>query len=286
MNLWEKIAYEYSKGNSAIRQIIIINLAAFIFTILVGFIARLSGFSAGSLLDYFYIPSNLGVLLIRPWTLVTNVFFHAGFWHVVGNMILLYFIGRILEDFMSPQRIWTIFIAGGIVGALFFVIAFNVFPEFHEVAKTKKLLGASGGVTAILVATGMFLPRYVVRPFGLFNVEMRWVALFFVFRDLYMFPVSENTGGLFAHIGGAVFGVLFILYIQGKLGFTLPDIEIPKYHRMKVSKPDETQILKNRTSQRSRPNQEQIDAILDKISQSGYDSLTKSEKDILFKASE
>lgn len=286
MNLWDKIVYEYSKGNSAIRQIIIVNLAAFILTILVGFAARLGGFPAVSVLEYFYIPSNIGTLLIRPWTIITNVFFHADFWHVAGNLVLLFFIGRILEDFMSNRQIWTIFISGGIVGALLFVIAFNVFPEFHVVVKTKKLLGASGGVTAILVATGMFLPRYVVRPFGLFDVEMRWVALFFVFRDLYMFPVSQNTGGLFAHMGGALFGVLYILHIQGRLGLKLPNLRnfVPK--NMRVSKPDEILLRKQTTAKKNKPNQEEIDAILDKISQSGYDSLSKHEKNTLFNASE
>lgn len=286
MNLWDKIVYEYSKGNSAIRQIIIVNLAAFILTILVGFAARLGGFSAVSVLEYFYIPSNIGTLLIRPWTIITNVFFHADFWHVAGNLVLLFFIGRILEDFMSNRQIWTIFISGGIVGALLFVIAFNVFPEFHVVVKTKKLLGASGGVTAILVATGMFLPRYVVRPFGLFDVEMRWVALFFVFRDLYMFPVSQNTGGLFAHMGGALFGVLYILHIQGRLGLKLPNLRnfVPK--NMRVSKPDEVLLRKQTVNKANRPNQEEVDAILDKISQSGYDSLSTHEKTTLFNASE
>ena len=286
MNIWDKIVYEYSKGNSAIRQIIIVNLAAFILTILIGFAARLGGFSAGSILEYFYIPSNIGTLLIRPWTIITNVFFHADFWHVAGNLVLLFFIGRILEDFLSNRQMWTIFISGGIIGALLFVVAFNIFPEFHVVVKTKKLLGASGGVTAILVATGMFLPRYVVRPFGLFDVEMRWVALFFIFRDLYMFPVSQNTGGLFAHIGGALFGVIYILHIQGKLGFNLPDFSTLFPIKKGTSKLDEVQIRKQNTAKKNKPNQEEVDAILYKISQSGYDSLSQHEKNTLFKASE
>jgi membrane associated rhomboid family serine protease len=257
MNIWDKIVYEYSKGNSAIRQIIIVNLAAFILTILIGFAARLGGFSAGSILEYFYIPSNIGTLLIRPWTIITNVFFHADFWHVAGNLVLLFFIGRILEDFLSNRQMWTIFISGGIVGALLFV-----------------------------VATGMFLPRYLVRPFGLFDVEMRWVALFFVFRDLYMFPVSQNTGGLFAHIGGALFGVIYILHIQGKLGFNLPDFSTLFPNKKGTFKPDEVHLRKENIAKKNKPNQEEIDAILDKISQSGYDSLSQHEKNTLFKASE
>lgn len=282
MTTWEKIQFEFNKGNSAIRQIIMINLGAFIFTVFVGVIARLSGFAPEELLTYFYIPSNLGKLIIRPWTLLTNIFFHAGFWHLLGNMILLYLIGRILEDFMDFKKIWKIFLYGGISGAMLFVISYNIFPVFNEVVGYKKLLGASGGVTAILVATGTFLPKYQIRPFGLFNVELRWVALFFVFRDLYMFPVSDNTGGLFAHIGGAIFGLIFILNLQGKI--TKPNLNQTSFFWDK--KRDERMRGPIITDKKPKPNQDEIDAILDKISQSGYDSLSKHEKDVLFKASE
>lgn len=282
MTTLEKIQFEFNKGNSAIRQIIMINLGAFIFTVFVGVIARLSGFAPEELLTYFYIPSNLGKLIIRPWTLLTNIFFHAGFWHLLGNMILLYFIGRILEDFMDFKKIWKIFLYGGISGAMLFVISYNIFPVFNEVVGYKKLLGASGGVTSILVATGTFLPRYQIRPFGLFNVELRWVALFFVFRDLYMFPVSDNTGGLFAHIGGAIFGLIFILNLQGKI--TKPNLNQTSFFWDK--KRDERMRGPIITDKKPKPNQDEIDAILDKISQSGYDSLSKNEKDVLFKASE
>lgn len=286
MSTWEKIKYEYNKGGSAIRQIILINLGVFVFTIFVGIIAKLSGFQPNELLEYFYIPSNLGVLLIRPWSVITNIFFHSGFWHILGNMLMLYFIGRVLEDFMDSAKVWKIFLYGGLAGAALFVISYNVFPIFAEVKSYKKLLGASGGVTAILVATGFYVPRYQIRPFGLFNVEMRWVALFLVFRDLYLFPVSDNTGGLFAHIGGAIFGMLFILQLQGKI--ELPTINgksiIPS--RMKKIDVDESTLAQERAYKKYQPNQDQIDAILDKISQSGYDSLSTTEKDILFKASE
>lgn len=282
MTTWEKIQLEFNKGNSAVRQIIMINFGAFIFTVFVGVIARLSGFAPEEMLTYFYIPSNLGKLIIRPWTLLTNIFFHAGFWHLLGNMILLYFVGRILEDFMDFKKIWKIFLYGGISGAMLFVISYNIFPVFSEVVGYKKLLGASGGVTAILVATGTFLPRYQIRPFGLFNVELRWVALFFVFRDLYMFPVSDNTGGLFAHIGGALFGLIFILNLQGKI--TKPNLNQTSFFWDK--KRDERMRGPIITDKKPKPNQDEIDAILDKISQSGYDSLSKREKDVLFKASE
>ena len=282
MTFFDKIKYEFNKGNSAVRQIIIVNLAVFIFSILVGVIAKVSGFKPNDLLQYFYLPSNLSQLVIRPWTIVTNIFFHDGFWHILTNMILLFFLGRILEDFLSNKQMWQLFLFGGIFGGLLYVVTINLSPALSQQMGFLPLLGASGGVTAVIVAAGLHLPHYNIRPFGLFNVELRWVALFFVFRDLYFFPISSNAGGLLAHMGGAIFGVLFILNLQGKI--RLPSIKLPSFLERK--KIDEVKLNKKRSSVRTRPNQHEIDAILDKISQSGYNSLTKEEKDILFKASE
>ena len=287
MTLWEKITYEYNKGHSAIRQIIMVNVSMFILTVLVGVVAKIGGFQASDFLQYFYTPSNLGTLLMQPWSIVTGIFFHAGFWHIVGNMVLLYFLGNILEDFMSYRHVWSLFLWGGLAGVLLFVLGYNLMPEFHEAAKYKKLLGASGGVTAIVVAIGIYLPRYVIRPFGLFNVELRWVALLLVFRDLYLFPVTDNTGGFFAHIGGAILGAVYILQLQGKIRLPHLGINKMKMPKMKKVAVNETKFArKTTTTTKPKPNQEEIDAILDKISQSGYDSLSNDEKNILFKASE
>lgn len=286
MTFWEKVKYEFAKDNSAIRQIIVLNLGVFVFTIFVGVAAKLSGYTTNDFLQYFYLPSDIGTLLIRPWTVLTNIFFHGGFLHILGNLLLLYFLGGVLEDFLAPKHIWKIFLFGGLAGGLLFVVSYNVFPIFNDEVSYSKLLGASGGVTAIIVATGMHVPYYNIRPFGLFSVQMRWVALFFVFRDLYMFPVSDNTGGLFAHMGGAVFGLLYILHVQGRL--TISSFKTVKKVKSKMKKVtlDEKEMSYRSRSQGTKPNQEQIDAILDKISQSGYDSLNKEEKEILFKASE
>jgi membrane associated rhomboid family serine protease len=282
MAIWDRIKQEFNKSNSAIRQIIIINLAAFIFTILVKFFASLGSFNPDNFLQYFYLPSDLSTLLVRPWTLITNIFFHAGFSHIFWNMILLYFLGRILEDYLSPKKIWQIFLLGGVLGGLTFITAFNLFPAFSDVVSFKQLLGASGGVTAIIVAIGVHLPYYVVRPFGLFQIQMRWVALIFVFRDLYTFPMTNNAGGLLAHLGGALFGLLYILNLQGRINIPSFNLNLKPKSKLKVN---DSKASKPGRRSDARPNQEEIDAILDKISNSGYDSLTAKEKEILFKAS-
>jgi len=287
MDIWEKIKYEFHKGDSAVKQIITVNLAVFIFTVLVGVVATVSGFHSSNLLKYFAVPSDLGTLLMRPWSLVTNIFFHSGFWHLLGNMLLLFFLGRILEDFLSTKKIWHIFIFGGLSGVVLFIVGYNLFPVFSEVVSEGNLRGASGGVTAIIVASGVYLPRYQIRPFNLFNIEMRWVALLFVFRDLYSFPGMQNLGGIIAHLGGAIFGALYILNLQGKIEFPTFSWNTGKSANMKKVVLDEKEIKNQKKSaQKAKPNQDEVDAILDKISQSGYDSLSKTEKEILFKASE
>jgi membrane associated rhomboid family serine protease len=288
MVIWERIKYEYSKGNSAIRQIIIINLGVFILSVLLAVAGKLMVFESSEILQYFYLPSDLSTLVFRPWTLLTNIFLHSGFRHIFWNLLMLYFIGRILEDYLSREKIWQIFLYGGLIGGLFFVISYNVFPAFEAEKSISRLLGASGGVTATLVAAGVFLPRYQVRPYGLFTIELRWVALILVLLDLVAFPNSSNAGGILAHIGGAIFGMLYIFELQGKIEFPKFKFAKPNSPKMKTTKTTSFDSSSKSPKQKAdiRPNQEEIDAILDKISQSGYDSLSSREKEVLFKASE
>lgn len=288
MKIWERLQQEYHKDNSAIRQIIIINLSVFILSILVAVFARLMLFDANDVLKYFYLPSDLSTFMWQPWSFLTNIFCHdtGGIRHIFWNLITLYFIGRLLQDFLSTKQVWQIFLYGGLAGSLLYLISYNIFPAFAEAKQLSRLLGASGGVTAIVVATGVHIPRYNVRPFNLFNIEMRWIALIIVLLDLVSFPNSANTGGLLAHIGGAILGALYILHLQGKI--ELPIFKFAPRSNMKVNRHSKkgTPPLSKKTVQNTRgPAQEEIDAILDKISQSGYDSLTKKEKDLLFKAS-
>lgn len=286
MNFIDRIAYEFNKGNSAIRQIILINVGVFILALLFRIIGRLFEFNPNDLLYFFYLPSNLSVLVMRPWTLLTNIFFHApGIWHILFNMLILYFVGRVLQDFLAQGKVWKVFLWGGILGGLFYIIAFNVFPTFSGVVGNSVLFGASGGVTAIVVATGVHIPRYTVRLYGLFNIEMRWLAVILVGLDLLNMPGSSNLGGLFAHLGGAVFGLLFIWNLQGKINIAEIKWPFTKRSHMRKVHYDESK-RKPKINRKTDPNQEQIDAILDKISQSGYSSLTEEEKQILFKASE
>ena len=227
------------------------------------------------------------------------MFFHGGLLHIGFNMLMLYYMGRILMDFQPNRAFYTIFFGGGILGALFYLGLANLFPAAFV---SSHVIGASAGVSAIVIATAVLVPNYELYLFGAFRLRIKWIGYFFVGRDL-LYLLTPQPGDMVsheAHLGGAIFGALYILYSQGRIRFdSLPQIRNP--FKTKYTIVDERDILKDRevktwdTSSRreskhrhssGKPRQEEVDAILDKIGQSGYDSLSKEEKELLFRASE
>lgn len=298
MSIWDRIQYEFNKNSSPIRKLIIINVALFIVTSLISAFARYKGVSseAGGLLATFYLPSDIMLFLKKPWTLVSYMFLHANLRHIFGNMLLLYFFGRILSDFQSNKSFYTIFFGGGIAGGLLYLLVYNLFPTEFGLST---LRGASGGVIAIVIATAILVPDYEVFLFRTFRLKVKWIALYFVIGDILFFG-DGNQGGHLAHIGGAIFGALFMLNSQGRIRLDFYK-RIKNPFKPKYTVIDERQILRNRTHKTKekvaksasysvnsshKPRQEEVDAILDKIGQSGYDSLSSEEKELLFRASE
>jgi membrane associated rhomboid family serine protease len=210
-------------------------------------------------------------LYISFYSLVTNIFLHAGFMHLLGNMLWLYFVGTILEDLIGSKHIIRLFFFGGILGAFFFYI-------FAQITGISGLLvGASGGIAALLIATALFAPNYRVFLLGIVEIELRWIVIIKIFFDVMGLLFAYNIGGNLAHIGGYLFGLAYITEIKGKWNF-------PKFNNTRFkSKPKRTATVNINNSKS--PSQEEIDAILDKISANGYDSLTAKEKEKLFSAS-
>jgi membrane associated rhomboid family serine protease len=290
MGFWSDIKYQFNKGDSGIRRLIFINVAAFLVAILFRTAYAFSGQpSDGTLLQFLYLNKNLAYTLIRPWSLVTNIFMHAGLWHLLGNMLWLFFIGTVYQDFTNNKRVYTTFVGGGLVGGIAFLLVYNLAPIFR--GQEAYLLGASGGVTAVIIAAAVLLPYYEFRPFGLFSIQLRYIALFRLITDFVSLPELVNTGGTIAHLGGALFGYLYMKNVKGEMHIPTFNTKWPDWFRKKAKmKVDERAYYSKKTqnspSAAGRPNQDEIDAILDKISQSGYASLTAEEKDKLFKASQ
>lgn len=236
-------------------------------------------------------------MLWKPWTLITYMFVHVGLFHLLGNMIILYFSGRIFNDLLTSRRLIAVYFLGGIAGFLAYFAAYNIFPVFQ--GSRSIIFGASASVIAILVAIATYTPNLELRLILFGNVKLKYIAIFFVVIDV-LFLDRSNSGGHIAHLGGAAFGYFYSLSLKKgddwsglfwSVADFFRDLVAPR-SKMKVassggSRQTSTKSARSgsKTTKKAAEDQEKIDAILDKISQSGYDSLTKAEKEFLFKAS-
>ncbi len=229
--------------------------------------------------EYFGFPAYLAKLPTRFYTILTYQFFHEGFLHLLFNMLWLYWVGRIFLDFLKPRQFHFVYLAGGFAGAILFALAFNIFPVFISSISGASVIGSSAAVMAIIVATATLVPDYSIRLLLLGDVKLKYLAIAYIILDL-IGTASINAGGSFAHIGGAIVGFTYIKVLQNGTDWSNLFKKKPK---LKVVKNNEAKpgVKKKESS----VDQKEIDSILDKISKSGYDKLTKEEKETLFKAS-
>lgn len=282
------LLYKYKMANVLVK-LIAINVAIFLIVNLGAFILRTT---PGNFASWFVLSDNMSTLLYRPWTLITYGFLHFGFFHILFNMLWLYWFGIFVLNLFNGKRLLTIYLLGALAGGILFVLAYNLFPVFE--GSRGYLLGASGAVTAIMIFIATYTPNTEVRIFT-FKLKLWHIAVFLFVLDLVRIPTSGNAGGLMAHVGGAIFGYFYAVQLAkgndiGKwfeyfLGwcasFFKPQKKKPfkKVHRT-------TQPSSARSTQKESKTeyQKKVDIILDKIGKSGYESLTKQEKDFLFKA--
>ncbi len=284
------LTYKFKTADITIK-LIVINTIIFLVTRIISAFFQLP---IAQLMSWFVLPDAFNEFILQPWAFITYSFLHFDFFHILFNMLLLYYFGRIILNLFSEKRLLTIYLLGAISGGLLFVLSYNLFPVFDF--QRGYLLGASGAVTALLVFMATYSPNTEIRVF-FFNVKLWHIAVFFIVMDLIRLPTSGNAGGLLAHLGGAIFGYVYALQLAkgnniGAWFETLmdgvanifksrKDRPFKKVHRTRPAKKSTTAYQKkeDKTS-----HQKKVDAILDKISKSGYDSLTKAEKDFLFKA--
>lgn len=283
----------------AVSQLIIINVAVWFALNIVklgGFLAQPMGSSGDQLwldtvLQWIGVPASVPQLMMRPWTIITYMFVQEGFWHLFFNMIWLYWFGKIFLEFMPGKKIYTLYLAGGIAGALVYILAYNTFPVFQDTLALSTTIGASASVLAITVATAVLVPDYSVHLLFLGQVKIKYIAIFSLVLDVLMIR-SGNAGGHFAHIGGAVSGAVFIILTRKDVANRLGLLRFQKFlsdpfGRKKLHKVhSQGRPLTDEEYNRQKAlKQQKIDHILDKISRSGYSSLSEEEKDILFKSS-
>lgn len=285
-------------GNS-LNRLIGVNLLVFLVITLLSVILALFQLKAGwysEISRWLMVPASLSTLLYRPWTLFTYMFLHTGFFHILFNMLWLYWIGRIFQEYLGNKKLVSTYILGGLAGAAVYIIAFNVFPLFRGIMANSFALGASASVLAVVVGTATLLPNYTIRLFLFGDVALKYLALVMVVLDLLQVSGS-NAGGHFAHLGGAAFGFIYIKQLQAgrdlAKGFNrlldwLVTFFRPGKRKLSVSYRATPKAAPKKAGTGplvERVPQEVIDRLLDKIARQGYDSLSKEEKDILLKAS-
>ncbi len=240
-------------------------------------------------MSFVGVPSNLKTLLLRFWTPFTYMFVHESFWHILGNMLWLYFLGIMLIEHLKEKDFFALYLLGGLSGAAIYIIAFNIIPEFTTEKIFSIAIGASASVTAIVIAMVTLRPKDEVYLYGFIKVKLLYIGIFMVIYDALLLK-SNNAGGHFAHLGGAAYGFIFARqYKQGRNiqeGFAN---FVSRILKMDLRSRRKLKIVKNNLHTRDdfKYNETindinaEIDRILDKISQYGYESLSKKEKEFL-----
>jgi membrane associated rhomboid family serine protease len=292
MSLASDIKYKMKRLNIA-EKFIALNVVLFVLPLVLRSFLYLFKLDTISLMPWVRMSSSLETFITTPWTLISYGFFHVDFWHLFWNMAVLYFASRIFLNLFDQRRFLTVYFLGIIVGGLIFLLSYNIFPVFDNYPY---LIGASAGVTAVLIFVCTYTPNTEVRLIFV-NVRLWHIGAFFVLKDLISIPVSGNEGGNLAHLGGAAIGFFLAKkLLEGKEagewfsktidwveGLFKPGSKSPlkTVHKNKGNTKFSAASSKGKATN---SNQQQIDSILDKISKSGYESLTKQEKDFLFQS--
>lgn len=286
MTIWDEIKESFHEGSSLTR-LIYINLGVFLVIRILNVFYFLSG-TPFPFLDWLALPADIGTLASRPWTLITYMFLHFEFLHILFNVLWLYWMGQIFLGYFDQGKLITIYLLGGIFGGLFYVAGYNLFPAFSGFVAGSRLLGASASVIAIVTALAVYAPNHTIHLMLIGPVKMKYLALFSVL--LYVIGISStNAGGNLAHLGGACWGVIYVFQLRrgidpGKgINRLISGIKNPFAPKSKVKisyrKPlDDIEYNREKNQEKAK-----IDGILEKISKSGYDSLSKEEKEILFR---
>jgi membrane associated rhomboid family serine protease len=284
MNIFDDLKLQYKLGGIALKMIYW-NVACFLVSLLFFYQFKVGAFDFP---NWIVLSSDPSVFVLKPWTFLSYAFFHDGFFHLFFNMMVLNFASSLFLTFFNPKQYLGLYILSAIFAGIMFILGFYL---LHSAGA---IVGASAAIMAILVAVTTYTPLMNIRLMLIGNVKLWHITAVILILDLMQFRL-ENTGGHISHLSGAVFGFVFIKLLQNGIDlskivttvidfftnlFKKPAAPFKKVHK-NYKKPAEKPVSKIVVKDK---NQQQIDEILDKISQSGYDSLSKEEKEFLFKA--
>ncbi len=297
MGLQDDLRTQWRSGGMVVR-LILINVTVFLVLHLVDLPFWLANAQAPDLVRWLKSTSDLGTLLYTPWTVVTYMFTHWDLMHIFFNLLVLWFAGRMFEDLLGPRRLLGNYLLGGIAGFALYLISYNFFPVFARFSEGSTILGASAAVMGVFIGIAAYRPDMEVQLLLFGRIKLKWIALIYVVIDLISIHQGGNSGGHIAHLGGALYGYMASTQLRKgndwSLGFVnfLDKLRAPfirnKGPKLRVEKKfTRSTVMQDASFNESKRNkQARVDAILDKISRAGYDSLSKDEKDFLFKASD
>ncbi len=286
----------FFKNGSMLSKLMAYNIIVWLSIAIIGVFAFLFGstsaFIDGFITKWFAVPADLSNLAQAPWTLFTYMFLHIDFFHILFNMLWLYWFGSIFTQYLTKRQLLNTYIIGGLAGSALYILAFNIFPAFSDVLPFSRALGASASVMAIVAAISFYVPDYNIQLLFIGRIKLLYFALIYLVMDFLMIK-SGNAGGHIAHLGGALYGIAFAMMLRkGKdLGSVMNFQWFRKmfYKPRMQAKPGNNQDARPKTddeySYDKAKQQQEIDRILDKIAKSGYSSLTREEKDKLFNVS-
>ena len=290
MSILDEIKKSF-RGGSTLIKLIYINLAVFLAVKLIGVVFFLLSIDPTfSIVNWFAVPADISNLVFKPWTIFTYMFLHQDFLHILFNMLWLYWFGQIFLRYFDEKKLLSIYLVGGLAGAALYILAFNVFPVFSNILPMSYALGASASVIAIVIAVSVYAPNFKVNLLFFGPVALKYIAIVTIILDI-LSIASSNAGGHIAHLGGALLGYLYIVQMKKGRNITkgfdrFMDKVFSLFKRREKFKVTYKRPMTDYDYNKSKAaEQKNIDVILDKIAKSGYDSLTKTEKEILFKNS-
>jgi len=282
------------KQGSMMIKLLFINILVFLAVqVVLLFFFFLGMHGENFIIQYLALPASLNELIYKPWTVISYMFLHEGFLHILFNMLWFWWFGKIFLTVFSNRQLLNVYLLGGLVGAAFYIISYNIFPVFQSVLPLAKALGASAAVLAVVISVSVYMPDYTIYLMFIGPVKLKYIAIFTVVFDILSIP-SGNAGGHIAHLGGAAFGFWFgyqmrttnrdITEFLNKIFDFFKDAFKPNQKFKVHNNPYKTRSDWEYNARKNK-DQKRIDEILDKVAQSGYDSLTKEEKNILFRSS-
>ncbi|MEB2774760.1 rhomboid family intramembrane serine protease [Algoriphagus sp. D3-2-R+10] len=307
-NFWDNLRNAFKHSDNSLYKLIAINILVFFVVLIFRVFMTIGGLGDlySTALSYLMMPASLPKLAVQPWSIFTYMFLHEGIFHILFNMLFLFWFGQLIHQFLGSRKLANLYILGGLAGALFYVLIYNLAPYFSQSVDSSLMLGASAGVFAIVVGAATLSPNTTFFLILLGPVKIKYIAIFYVILS-FANSAGANAGGELAHLGGALLGYLYIIQLRKgndwglpvqKVGIFFEDLFSGRKSNVKVSyrKAKTTSgggFSSFNKSSKSTPTtansteatQEEIDKILDKIADRGYEALNKEEKRKLFEFS-